>query len=110
MSLRRNDQQLRSIVESVRDYAIYLLDADGYVMTWNPAAERIKGYTADEILGKHFSRFFTRRTSIADRPAELLRLAAARGRLRKRAGACARTARASGPTASLPRFATPPAQ
>ncbi|MGB6688004.1 MAG: PAS domain S-box protein, partial [Terracidiphilus sp.] len=54
-ALRRNDQQLRSIVESVRDYAIYLLDKDGSVMTWNPGAEHIKGYTADEVLGLDFS-------------------------------------------------------
>ena len=58
-ALRRTDLQLRSIVESVSDYAIYLLDKDGHVATWNPGAERIKGYAADEILGSHFSRFFT---------------------------------------------------
>ncbi len=80
-ALRRNDQQLRSIVESVRDYAIYLLDRDGCVMTWNPGAERIKGYTAEEILGLHFSRFFTQEDVERGRPAELLRLAAARGRV-----------------------------
>lgn len=56
--LRRADLQLRSIVESVSDYAIYLLDTDGHVATWNPGAERIKGYTADEVVGSHFSRFF----------------------------------------------------
>src|SRR5579863_363961 len=59
LALRRNDQQLRSIVESIRDYAVYLLDVDGHVMTWNPGAERIKQYKAEEILGLHFSRFFT---------------------------------------------------
>ena len=51
-ALRLNDQQLRSIVESVRDYALYLLDRDGHIVTWNPGGERIKGYTADEILGQ----------------------------------------------------------
>jgi formate hydrogenlyase transcriptional activator len=79
-ALRRNDQQLRSIVESVRDYAIYHLDRDGHVMTWNPGAERIKAYTAEEIVGAHFSRFFTQEDVERGRPAELLRLAAARGR------------------------------
>jgi PAS domain S-box-containing protein len=80
-ALRRNDQQLRSIVESVRDYAIYHLDSDGSVMTWNPGGERIKGYTAEEIVGAHFSRFFTHEDVERGRPAELLRLAAVRGRV-----------------------------
>src|SRR5579863_8923903 len=52
-ALRHHDQQLRSIVESVRDYAIYLLDRDGCVMTWNLGAQGIKGYTAEEIQGLH---------------------------------------------------------
>jgi PAS domain S-box-containing protein len=80
-ALRRNDVQLRSIVESVRDYAIYLLDSDGCVMTWNPGAERIKQYTADEIMGKHFSRFFTQEDMDRGRPADLMRLARERGRI-----------------------------
>jgi PAS domain S-box-containing protein len=79
-ALRRNDQQLRSIVESVRDYAIYHLDREGHVMTWNPGVERIKGFTADEIVGAHFSRFFTHEDIERGKPADLLRLAAARGR------------------------------
>ena len=41
------------------DYAIYMLDAEGRVASWNPGAERIKGYTAAEIIGQHFSRFYT---------------------------------------------------
>jgi formate hydrogenlyase transcriptional activator len=80
-ALRSKDQQLRSIIESVRDYAIYLLDRDGHVITWNPGGERIKGYTAEEILGKHFSRFFAQEDIDRGRPAELLRLAALRGRI-----------------------------
>ena len=80
-ALRLNDQQLRSIVESVRDYAIYLLDSSGQVMTWNPGAERIKGYRADEIVGMHFSRFFTQEDIARGRPAEMMRLASARGRI-----------------------------
>jgi PAS domain S-box-containing protein len=82
---RRLDQQLRSIVEGVRDHAIYLLDAEGYVATWNPGAERIKGYTADEIIGLHFSRFFTQPDIDHGRPAELLRLAAEHGRIEEEA-------------------------
>jgi len=84
-ALRRNDQQLRSIIESVRDYALYLLDKDGHVVTWNPGGELIKGYTADEVVGKHFSRFFTQEDIDRGRPAELLRLAAARGRIEEQA-------------------------
>ena len=83
--LRRSDLQLRSIVSSVGDYAIYLLDPDGSVQTWNTGAERIKGYTADEIVGLHFSRFFTQEDLDRGRPAELLRLAAARGRIEEEA-------------------------
>jgi PAS domain S-box-containing protein len=78
---RRADLQLRSIVESISDYAIYLLDKDGCVATWNPGAERIKGYEAAEVLGSHFSRFFIQEDMEGGKPAELLRLAAARGRV-----------------------------
>ena len=79
--VRRKDLQLRSLLDGVRDYAIYLLDKDGYVTTWNPGAERIKQYASDEIVGKHFSRFFTQEDIERDRPAELLKLAAERGRV-----------------------------
>ena len=78
---RRSDLQLRSLVEGVRDYAIYLLDKDGYITTWNPGAERIKYYAPDEIIGKHFSRFFLQEDVDRGRPTELLRLAALRGRV-----------------------------
>lgn len=78
---RRSDLQLRSLVDGVRDYAIYLLDKDGYITTWNPGAERIKYYAPDEIIGKHFSRFFMQEDVDRGRPSELLRLAALRGRI-----------------------------
>ena len=77
----RSDLQLRSLVEGVRDYAIYLLDKEGYITTWNPGAERIKQYSAEEIIGKHFSHFFTQEDVERQRPAELLRLAGIRGRI-----------------------------
>ncbi|MFP5209703.1 MAG: sigma 54-interacting transcriptional regulator [Acidobacteriota bacterium] len=80
-ALRLSDQQLRSIIESIRDYGIYLLDREGCIMTWNPGAELIKGYAADEVLGLHFSRFFTEEDVDRGRPRELLRLAAERGRV-----------------------------
>jgi PAS domain S-box-containing protein len=84
-ALRRTDLQLRSLVDGVRDYAIYLLDREGCVMTWNPGAARIKGYTAEEIVGLHFSRFFIHEDVERGKPAELLRLAAARGRVEQEA-------------------------
>jgi PAS domain S-box-containing protein len=80
-ALRLNDLRLRSIVESIGEYAIYMLDRDGHVLTWNPGAERIKGYKADEVLGLHFSRFFAQEDEERGRPAELLRQATARNRV-----------------------------
>jgi len=85
IALRRADLQLRSVMASIQDYAIYLLDPQGSVMTWNSGAERIKCYTADDIVGSHFSRFFTQEDMDRGRPAELLRLAAARGRMEEEA-------------------------
>jgi formate hydrogenlyase transcriptional activator len=79
--VRKKDLQLQSLLDGVRDYAIYLLDKDGYITTWNPGAERIKQYTSDEILGKHFSLFFTREDIERGRPADLMKLAAERGRI-----------------------------
>ena len=78
--LRRHDQALRTIIESVHDYAIYMLDAEGYVATWNIGGERIHGYTADEILGKHFSRFFTQADLERKHPESMLKQTVARGR------------------------------
>jgi PAS domain S-box-containing protein len=46
------------LVQSIRDYAIFVLDPEGNVLTWNPGAEAMKGYTKDEIVGKHFSKFY----------------------------------------------------
>jgi len=78
--LRRNDQLLRSMIETVRDYAIYTLDPDGSIMSWNSGAERLKQYTADEIVGRNFSHFFTQQDLDKGRPAQILRLTAQRGR------------------------------
>ena len=57
-ALRQSEERFRLIVQSVRDYAIFMLDPDGNVATWNAGAERFKGYTANEIIGKHFSVFY----------------------------------------------------
>ena len=80
-ALRLNEARLRSIVESIGEYAIYLLDRDGHVLTWNPGAERIKGYKAEEVLGLHFSRFFTHEDVAQCRPTELLRQAIQKNRV-----------------------------
>ncbi len=80
-ALRFNDLRMRSIVESIGDYAIYMLDREGHVITWNNGAERIKGYKAEEVLGKHFSRFFVQEDIERGAPAEMLRQAVAKGRV-----------------------------
>ena len=91
------DAQFRLLVETVSDYAIYLLDATGHVMSWNAGAERIKGYRAEEIIGQHFSRFYPREVAAQGWPEHELEAAAREAASRTRAGACAGTARASGP-------------
>src|SRR5207245_10992241 len=60
--LRISDERFRLLVEGVRDYAIFLLDSAGHVTSWNQGAERIKGYRADEIIGRHFSTFYQPRS------------------------------------------------
>ena len=80
-ALRIHDLRLRAIVDNMNEYAIYLLDTEGYILTWNPGAQHIKGYIADEVLGLHFSRFFTQEDIDRDHPAELLRMAAEQGRI-----------------------------
>jgi PAS domain S-box-containing protein len=75
------EEMFRLLVEAVQDYAIFLLAPDGHVLTWNPGAQRAKGYTADEIIGQHFSVFYTPEERAAGRPALLLRKAAEDGRV-----------------------------
>jgi PAS domain S-box-containing protein len=55
---RRHEERFRILIDSIKDYAIFMLDADGHVATWNLGAQRIKGYTAPEIIGRHFSVFY----------------------------------------------------
>jgi PAS domain S-box-containing protein len=68
------------LIRSVVDYAIYMLDRQGRVVSWNPGAERIKGYTAGEIIGQHFSRFYTDEDRVAGAPDRALNAAAETGR------------------------------
>jgi PAS domain S-box-containing protein len=78
--LRRSDEIFRLLVDSVKDYAIFLLDPDGRVATWNQGAERIKGYKADQIIGEHFSCFYPAEAQESKWPDRELELAAKEGR------------------------------
>lgn len=78
-SLQETEEKFRLLVEQVQDYAIYLLDPEGRIQTWNTGAQRIKGYTRKEILGRHYSCFFTRADREAGRPAAELKAARAKG-------------------------------
>jgi PAS domain S-box-containing protein len=78
--LRLSEERFRLIVQTVRDYAIFMLDPTGHIATWNAGAERIKGYHADEIIGKHFSIFYPPEDQEWDKPAWELREATREGR------------------------------
>lgn len=77
---RRTEQLFRLLVQGVTDYALYMLDPNGIVTSWNTGAERIKGYTTEEILGQSFSRFYTPEAAAAGEPARALKAARERGR------------------------------
>jgi PAS domain S-box-containing protein len=72
--------QFAILVQSVRDFAIYMLDKAGHITSWNSGAERIKGYSRDEIIGQHFSRFYTDFDRNSGLPTKALRQAAADGK------------------------------
>ena len=74
------DHRFEQLVQAVTDYAIYMLDTEGRIVTWNAGAERFKGYSADDIIGQHFSRFFTPEDIAADLPARALETVAREGR------------------------------
>ena len=78
--LRQSEERLRLMVASVRDYALYMIDPSGRVATWNPGAQRIKGYGEDEILGQPISRFFTAEDLALERPRRELEIAICEGR------------------------------
>jgi PAS domain S-box-containing protein len=75
-----SEQRFRFLVDSVRDYAIFMLDPRGNVATWNPGAARIKGYRADEIVGSHFSRFYPPEALAAGAPERELAVALSEGK------------------------------
>jgi PAS domain S-box-containing protein len=79
LALQESEQRFRLLVQGVRDYAIFMLDASGHVATWNDGAERIKGYTADEIIGKHMRTFYPPEDNAADKTTHELEVAAREG-------------------------------
>ncbi|ARP94695.1 PAS domain-containing sensor histidine kinase [Bordetella genomosp. 13] len=78
--LLTGERRFQLLVEAVKDYAIYMLDADGYISSWNSGAERFKGYTANEVIGRHFSLFYTPEDRAAGMPRKALDIAANEGR------------------------------
>src|SRR6266403_258136 len=81
-AMYRTAEQFHILVDSVEEYAIYMLDPNGNVVTWNTGAQKIKGYTAEEIVGKNFACFYTAEDVAADKPQSNLREAARRGSIR----------------------------
>ena len=82
-SLSRSQEQFRLLVQSVTDYAIFMLDAEGRITNWNLGAQRIKGYRFDEIRGEHFSRFYTEEDRKNGEPQRALEIAIRDGRFEK---------------------------
>ena len=79
-ALRRSEERFRLLVQGITDYAIYMLDPDGHVSSWNAGAERFKGYTEQEIIGEHFSRFYSEEDRAAGVPYRALETARSEGR------------------------------
>lgn len=80
IELRQSEERFRVMVEGVRDYAIFMLDTTGHIISWNDGAKRIKGYSANEIIGKHFSTFYTSEDLEDKKPERELRIAIATGK------------------------------
>ena len=80
LALRESEQRYSMLVDGVTDYAIYMLDPNGIVTNWNRGAQRIKGYRTEEIVGQHFSRFYTEEDRAANVPQRSLEIAARDGR------------------------------
>ncbi len=80
MRLRDSERAFQLLVQSVTDYAIYMLDTDGTVVSWNAGAARIKGYVRDEIVGRNFAEFFTEEDRERGVPANALRIAGEQSR------------------------------
>jgi PAS domain S-box-containing protein len=79
-ALRESEESYRILLDGIQNYAIFMMDPRGEIVSWNAGAERIKGYTADQIIGRNFSCFFPPEDIERGRPAEILRMTAASGR------------------------------
>lgn len=79
-TLRLSEERFRLLVSEIKDYAILMLDPGGHIVSWNAGAERIKGYRHDEIVGQHFSRFYTVEDNQSGKPANELKIAIEQGR------------------------------
>jgi len=84
-ALRNSEEGLRLLLDGFQDYATFTLDQKGLVASWNAGAERVKGYTTQEIIGQNFSRFFPQRDVAQHKPEEILRIAATVGRFEESA-------------------------
>ncbi len=82
-ALKRSEEQFRLLIQGVSDYAIYMLDPEGNVTSWNSGAERIKGYRSEEIICRHFSTFYTEEDRLAGLPQLALATASREGRFEK---------------------------
>lgn len=80
LHLRQSEESFRLMVENVRDYAIFMLDETGHIMTWNEGAKRINGYSSVEIIGKHFSTFYTAEDLESKKPERELKIAVQTGK------------------------------
>src|SRR5216683_174697 len=83
--LRQSEERFRLMLSGVKDYAIYMLDPEGHVTSWNAGAARIKGYRSEEILGKHFSCFYVAQDRKSDKPSRELRESLSTGRFEEQA-------------------------
>ncbi|MET0261901.1 MAG: PAS domain S-box protein [Rariglobus sp.] len=83
--LRESEEGFRRLVDGVKDYAIFMLDAEGLIVSWNASAERIHGYLADEIVGRHFSKFYRPQDVALDKPSQAIRAARETGRFEETA-------------------------
>jgi len=82
-ALRKSEEQFRILVQGVTDYSIYMIDPDGVIASWNMGAQRIKGYLPEDIIGQHFSTFYTNEDRARGEPARALAIAAREGRFEK---------------------------
>jgi len=105
-ALKESERHFRLLVNGVIDYALYMLDPNGIVSNWNAGGQRIKGYLPEEIIGQHFSRFYSPADQAAGRPARALQLALENGRYEEEGWRVRKDGTFFGPASSSIRFVT----